>query len=199
MTARRIRRYALAPALAGALFTAGGVAGASSLLPAAVAHDGLVAATPAQDATVDEAPTTLELEFSGEPRPDFNTVALSRDGEVVTSGTPEIDGRILTLDIPSDVTLADGDYTVGYQITSSDGHPTRGSYDFTLAAGGAPASGGSTESTESTDNSDSAEDDDSDGGIPGWAKPLLGIAGVIVLLGVIVVLVAQLRRTRNDN
>jgi methionine-rich copper-binding protein CopC len=185
-----IRRYAMAPALAGALFAAGGVVGASALLPAAVAHDGLVAATPAQDATVDTAPSTLELEFSGEPRPEFNTVALSRDGDVVTTGTPEINGRTLTLKVPDNVTLTDGEYTVGYQITSSDGHPTRGSYTFTLATGAAP--------TAAADSDTAAADDDSDGGLPGWAKPLLGVAGVIVLVGVIVVLVAQLRRTRND-
>ncbi|MDN6439413.1 MAG: copper resistance protein CopC [Corynebacterium nuruki] len=195
MTSSRIRRMTMAPALAGALFAAGGVVGASSLLPAAVAHDGLVAATPGQDATVDSAPTTITLEFSGEPRPDFNTVALSRDGEVVASGTPDLDGRTLTLDIPSDVTLADGDYTVGYQITSSDGHPTRGSYNFTLAAGGTSTDGASGQGAATDSPAASA---DSDSGLPGWAKPLLGVAGVIVLIGVIVVLVTQLRRTRHD-
>ncbi len=180
-----------APAVALALAAAPVVSGAGSSpgLPEASAHDAMVGSTPEQDSTVSEAPDSVELEFSGIPRDDFNTVALSRDGEVLVTGEPTIDGRTLTLDIPGDVEMSDGEYTVGYQITSSDGHATRGSYAFTLAADGGGS--GSEPSQEADDSEDNADDDDA--GMPSWAGPALGIAGVIVVLGALVVAITRFR------
>lgn len=190
----RLYRTAAAPALAGALLLAPAVTGAGAVfLPAAVAHDALVGATPGDGAVVDTAPDHIELEFSAQPRGTYDTVALSKDGSVLVSDTPTIKGNVLTLPVPSDVDLTDGEYTVGYQITSSDGHATRGSYTFTLDTGtaSAPTASGPTAAA------DTADDNADDAGLPGWAKPALGVAGVIVLLGVIAVLVARLRRTGN--
>lgn len=175
-----------APAVALALAAAPVVAGAGSSLglPEASAHDAMVGSTPEQDSTVSEAPDSVELEFSGIPRDDFNTVALSRDGEVLVTGEPTIDGRTLTLDIPGDVDMSDGEYTVGYQITSSDGHATRGSYAFTLDADGG---------NSGSEPSQGAGESDDDAGMPSWAGPALGIAGVIVVLGALVVAIARFR------
>lgn len=144
---------------------------------------------------MDTAPEKLVLTFSATPRGTYDTVALSKhrddgsgDGEkdVIFSGSPEIDKNILTLAVPGDVTLWDGVYTVGYQITSSDGHATRGSYDFTLTGQG-------------EDPNPPAEDTDSSGdggsGLPDWARPAMAVAGVIVLLGVLITLVARLRKS----
>ncbi|MDN6536295.1 MAG: copper resistance protein CopC [Corynebacterium variabile] len=120
----RFSRLAAAPALAGALVLASAVAGAG-FLPAAVAHDAVVGSTPEDGAVLDAAPDRIELEFSANPRDTFNTVALSRDGEVLVSDeTPEIEGNLISVDIPDDVDMTDGEYTVGFRITSSDGHPT---------------------------------------------------------------------------
>lgn len=163
---------------------------APALLPGAVAHDGLVAAVPGDGAVISTAPTKIELTFSGNPRKNFNTLALSRGGEVIVSGSPEIDANVLTLEIPGTAELADGDYVVGYQITSSDGHSTRGSYSFTLDTGavnGAPAAGENTE--EATDAS--TKDND----LPSWAGPLLAFGSVVVLAGAVVMLFMQLRRS----
>ncbi|MGN0094661.1 MAG: copper resistance protein CopC [Corynebacterium sp.] len=175
-----------APAVALALAAAPVVVGAGPTpgLPEAAAHDAMVGSTPEQDTTVSEAPGSVELEFSGIPRDDFNTVALSRDGEVLVTGEPTIDGRTLTLDIPGDVEMSDGEYTVGYQITSSDGHATRGSYVFTLDSDGGASGSGSSQGTAETDD---------DTGMPSWAGPALGIAGVIVVLGALVVAIARFR------
>lgn len=184
----RFSRLAAAPALAGALILAPAVAGAG-FLPAAVAHDAVVGSTPEDGAVLDAAPDRIELEFSANPRDTFNTVALSRDGEVLVTETPEIDGNLFFIDVPDDVDMTDGEYTVGFRITSSDGHPTEGSYTFTLDTGGDAAR----DATDSEDGS-SSEDSDDDG-IPGWGKTALGIAGVLVLVGVLVMLIARLRST----
>ncbi len=179
------------PGVALALAAAPVVVGAGSSLglPEASAHDVMVGSTPEQDSTISDAPDAIELEFSGIPRDDFNTVALSRDGEVLVTDEPTIDGHSLTLDVPDDVEMSDGEYTVGYQITSSDGHATRGSYVFTLAA-----DGGAVES----ETSQGAGEADDDAGMPSWAGPALGIAGVIVVLGALVVAIARFRSMSSD-
>lgn len=107
---------------------------AGSGLPAH-AHDVVVRSNPADGSTVQQAPRQLELEFSGIPKDTFNTVALSNQqtGEVLFSATPQLDNQIIRVDIPADIQLAPGDYKVGFQITSSDGHATRGMTTFTLA------------------------------------------------------------------
>lgn len=187
----RAARVVAAPVLAAAMISAPVFlgAGATGGLPVASAHDAMVGATPEPDSTVSEAPTSIELEFSGIPQDNFNTVALSRGGDVVHTGEPTVNGRMLTLDIPDDVDMEDGTYTVGYQITSSDGHATRGDYTFNL--GEASATGTSEDSTAS-DSSD-ASDETQDDGLPGWVITLGSIAGVIVVLGALVVAIARFR------
>lgn len=186
---------AVALALAGAPVIIGG--GASPGLPEAAAHDAMVGSTPEQDSTVSEAPDSIELEFSGIPREEFNTVALSQDGDVLVSDEPEIDGHMLTLGLPDDLDMPDGEYTVGYQITSSDGHATRGSYTFTLDTG-AGAAGGSTGGAATGEAP--AEGESGDGqGLPSWATPVMAIAGVIVVLGALVLAVARFRNLSSDD
>lgn len=187
----RLHRFAAAPVLAGALLAGPVVTGAdTAVLPSAVAHDALVSANPMDGEVLSTAPDRIELTFSTHPRETFNTVALSRDGEVLLTGTPDINGNILSVDIPADVDMADGEYTVAFRITSSDGHVTEGKYSFTMAADGtAPGAGQSPEA--------SAGNPTEDDGLPGWAEPVLGIAGVIVLAGVLVMLIARRRAADN--
>lgn len=185
----RLHRLIAAPALAGALMIAPAIV-APALLPGAVAHDGLVGAVPGDGAVITTAPEKVELTFSASPRDTFDTVALSRDGEVLVSGAPRIEANVLTLDIPANVQMTDGNYIVGYQITSSDGHATRGSYSFTLNTGGADAA----QSTDQ-DNQNSSESRTSDDGLPSWSGPAIAIASFLVLAGVVVMLFLQRRRS----
>lgn len=104
-------------------------------LPEAHAHDVVMRANPGDGATIDQAPTELELEFSGIPKETFNTVALSNQdsGTVLFTATPTLDGPIIRAAVPEDVDLGPGHYKIGFQITSSDGHATRGMTTFTIA------------------------------------------------------------------
>ena len=116
----------LAAAMAAAILS---VAGA----PAALAHDSVIDADPGVDAIVTEFPTELVLVFSGIPRDGFNTIALSRmdTNEVLFSGEPTVDRQNVSIDVPEGLDPQPGRYRIGFQITSSDGHATKGMTQFT--------------------------------------------------------------------
>lgn len=103
--------------------------------PVALAHDSVIGGNPADGDVVEEFPRSIELEFSGLPQEGFSTVAITDQdsGDLLFSGEPTIDGRLVTLDLPADVSGGPGDYTVGFQILSSDGHATRSATTFTVA------------------------------------------------------------------
>ncbi|MCS4535211.1 copper resistance CopC family protein [Corynebacterium sp. HS2168-gen11] len=104
------------------------------------AHDVVVGGNPADGAVIDKLPETLVLEFSAQPKDGFNTIAVTdADKAVIFSGEPRVEGRNLLFDVPQDVTLKSGEYTIGFQITSSDGHATRGKTTFTISDAAASA------------------------------------------------------------
>ncbi len=101
--------------------------------PGALAHDAVIGGSPADGEVVTEFPDTLELTFSGEVQDGFNTFALSnaRTGQVIYTGEPELEGRTVSLALPADLDTEPGDYRIGFQIISSDGHSTKGMTSFT--------------------------------------------------------------------
>lgn len=110
--------------------------------PVALAHDVVLGGNPADGEVLDTFPRSIDLEFSGLPQGSFTTMALSNQdsSEILFSGEPVIDGKVVSLDLPAEVTGGPGSYTVGFQITSSDGHATRDSTTFTVAGATAPPS-----------------------------------------------------------
>lgn len=173
--------------------------------PAAFAHDSVITARPGMDETVTEFPTEIVLEFSGQPKKDFNTVALSRvaDDEVLFSGEPEVNDREVSIDVPADVDAQPGEYRIGYQITSSDGHATKGTTSFTFqpaqAAGESTAPGsesaqGEQGAGEADATSASEEAQEESGSGYTWLWLLLGA----LLLGGVVI-AALSRRQSNDD
>lgn len=189
-----------------ALF-AGAAAAALTLggAPLASAHDSVISARPGIDEVVSEFPAELVLEFSAQPKDDFNTVALSRvaDEEVLFSGEPEVHDREISIAVPADIDAQPGQYRIGYQITSSDGHATKGTTSFTFspeqttgdtaAPGAESAQGGQGEKgSDATSISDEAESETGSGYT--WLWLLLG-----ALLFGGVVIAALSRRQRNDD
>ncbi|MET7832438.1 copper resistance CopC family protein [Micromonospora sediminicola] len=124
-----------------AAFLAALLAAATLLLaPAApaAAHNTLQAATPAQDARLSAAPTTVTLRFLQQLNPEFTTIVLSDAGQrKIPTGAPAVDGATGTITV--DEPLTNGTYTVAYRVVSADGHPVQGSYRFTVADPAAPA------------------------------------------------------------
>ncbi|WP_431932573.1 copper resistance CopC family protein [Micromonospora sp. RP3T] len=107
---------------------------AALLLPAtpASAHNALQTATPAQDARLTTAPTSVTLRFLQQLNPEFTTIVLSdADRRKVPTGAPTVGGATGTITV--DQALPNGTYTVAYRVVSADGHPVQGSYRFTVA------------------------------------------------------------------
>ena len=176
-----------------------GAAGVAAvwLTPTAMAHDVVVGGNPANEEVVEEFPDRIELEFSGIPREGFSTIAVTEQasGELLFSGTPELDGRWVSLEFPEDVTGGPGDYTVGFQIISSDGHSTRGSTTFTVADDAAQQADAEADSTEAAPAETGDEEDTGFSGPLAW---IVGGLGVIAILGVIVMMIAKGRNTPQE-
>lgn len=116
---------------------------AALVLPTrAHAHGSLKAAKPAAGAHIAEAPSSIHLLFSETPSLSLTSIRLLGPDGADVSLRP----LIRAADAPDAVTaaidgvLTSGVYTVRWQMAGDDGHPTRGTYQFTLAL--APAMSG---------------------------------------------------------
>jgi copper resistance protein C len=108
----------------------------------AQAHNSLTKASPAKNATLDEAPDSVELTFLQKVNPEALTITVTdAQQRPVPTGAARADGR--TGSVTFGEPLANGVYTVTYRVVSLDGHPVQGSYRFTVAdpaASSAPSS-----------------------------------------------------------
>lgn len=160
--------------------------GASAMLavaPPAFAHDVVVGGNVEEGQTLDAFPEEITLEFSAIPREDFNTFAVTDTSteEVLFTQEPEVDGRDLTIETPADVNPGPGDYQVGFQITSSDGHATRGGVTFSVV--GAEDSDAASAEGDEAENTEATTDE-----IPAGLKWILAIGAVFALLAVVAML-----------
>lgn len=183
-----LRRLAVAlPAVLLAL-----VAGAAP----AWAHTELDSSSPAANAQVGTAPTSVSLTFSEDIAAADATVSVAGPGGTDYAAGPATgDGDTLT--VPLRPLGAAGAYTVTYRVVSDDGHPVSGTVPFTLTSPGpgaaattpAPASGAPTAAAPETAprTVPTAADD---GGAPVW--PWVVLAVVVIGAGA----VFALRRSR---
>ncbi|MGO2518611.1 MAG: copper resistance CopC family protein [Microbacterium sp.] len=103
----------------------------------AAAHDSLIDSDPAADSTVETLPDELTLTFSNALiGGDGSTAVVITDAEgtSITDGTPRVDGAMVIQPLVADA--AAGEYTVLWQVISSDGHPTDGEFSFILSSSG---------------------------------------------------------------
>ncbi len=104
------------------------------LLPGAPAwaHNALVDAQPAKNAKLTEAPAEVKLSFLQKLNPEFTTIVVSDAAQQkIAADPPAVAGKTGTLILSAP--LANGDYTVAYQVVSTDGHTVKGSYRFSVA------------------------------------------------------------------
>jgi methionine-rich copper-binding protein CopC len=114
----------------------------------ASAHDELVSANPAADATVETLPAQLVLAFSGDVLDaDGATMIQVTDpsGAPVTEGAPTVDGTSVTQPLAAGGPA--GAYHVAWKVVSADGHPIAGEYAFTVTTGSATSPTPTTEPT----------------------------------------------------
>ena len=102
------------------------------------ADDRLVSSNPAANESVPEIPTEIVLEFSGNlmviddglPNESSAITVTNEQGETVSTGDLRIEGRVASR--PLLPNLANGVYTVVWDVTSSDGHPISDSFQFSI-------------------------------------------------------------------
>lgn len=110
---------------------------ASALLAApapALAHDVLTGSDPEDGATLDTVPEEVVLSFNNAPMEGGSgsaVVVTGPDGETTyEDGALEFDGLDVTVGLlPLDRA---GEYTIGFRVVSSDGHPIQDSLTFTV-------------------------------------------------------------------
>lgn len=105
----------------------------------ALAHLHLRKAEPASGATLTTAPREIRLTFTEAAQLPLSAIELTGpDGSAVTLGTLRLDSASsAVLVAPITGRLTAGTYTVAWRTASADGHPVRGRYTFTIAAGAA--------------------------------------------------------------
>jgi methionine-rich copper-binding protein CopC len=149
------------------------------LAPAAFAHNQLVSSTPADKASLETGPSTIELTFDQPVQggKGLNSVVVvgPNGSDQWQAGEASVRGNVVTA--PVRELGPAGDYRVGYRILSADGHPVSGELKFSLtkAGKGTPAPIEATQSAGGA-NADKSQEN---GGVPVW----VWIAGAVVLLG----------------
>jgi methionine-rich copper-binding protein CopC len=151
----------------GRVATAVGLICALLLLTAtpAAAHTRLVSSDPTADAVLDVAPTSVRLTFSEALSTSFATISIvGPDGAQYAEPNTTTDGAdavVSTVDA-----MPAGAYTIGYRVTSADGHPVTGTTLFTLTTAAAPVSAPTTSTAEpAAQSSAPAEPSGGGGGI----------------------------------
>ncbi|RBY95846.1 copper resistance protein CopC [Blastococcus sp. TF02-8] len=117
--------------------------------PPASAHATLVSTEPGEGARIDEAPAAVTLTFSeGVSLGAGYARVLDADQQRVDTGTPEVDGAVLTVPLRGD--LPDGGYLVTYRVVSADSHPVAGAFSFAVGDADLLSAGGGA-TTDDTD------------------------------------------------
>lgn len=131
----RVRRRMASVAMASALI--GGVATAPALVlaPAASAHSVLLSVDPEDGAQLEASPEQVVLTFNEDVNQNFASVAVTSEDDRANRaiGDPTVEGPEVSAQIED---LPPGAYTVGYRVTSADGHVVSGSSVFTVAGDG---------------------------------------------------------------
>ncbi|KAA0919867.1 copper resistance CopC family protein [Dietzia sp. ANT_WB102] len=170
----RLASVAVAAALVG-----GAAAPSVVLAPVATAHSVLISVDPEDGSELDASPGQIVLSFNEEINQNFVSVAVtSEDGQANrVAGKPTASGETVTAQVED---LEPGSYTVGYRVTSADGHVVSGSSAFTVAggAGGAGAEAGADAGADAqADAADETSGEDS-----GMNPAIWVVGGLAILL-----------------
>jgi methionine-rich copper-binding protein CopC len=162
----------------------------------ALAHNSLTGSDPADGARLARPPATVRLVFLARLDPARTKVTVTGPDGFAAAGRPVIAGKTVT--VPFRAGPA-GDYEIGYEVPSSDGHALKGNVRFTLAVGAAVATtaprttdpvpttaapattAGTPAERVDPDLAADAAGDDAGGGA--WWPWALAVALVVVLLG----------------
>jgi methionine-rich copper-binding protein CopC len=103
------------------------------------AHASLVSTDPTAGGEVGARPDAVTLRFSEAVDPPVDVVVTGPTGQRVSVGRTAVFGDRVTQRLLASPT-GSGDYTISYQVLSSDGHVVNGTAHFTVSGGGGPSS-----------------------------------------------------------
>lgn len=178
--------------------TATGLLALSLGFTPAHAHDELVSTNPAADTTLEQAPSELELTYSGDIMDvaGANQVRVTNAaGETVTEGEPEVDRTVVTQDLATQET--DDTYTVTWRVVSSDGHPIQGTFTYTVGAGAAQSTEPvASEETEEQQTQPAEPLTAASQGMSTGAKVALFLAAAAAMMGAAFVILAKTKKRK---
>ncbi|MHA7240998.1 copper resistance CopC family protein [Arthrobacter sp. TMS1-12-1] len=153
---------------------------------AATAHDELTGTDPAEGATVDVLPPSLELGFSNVPSGIGAQIqVLDESGVDWADGPAKIVDRSATQPLRPGAPA--GAYTVNWRVVSADSHPIEGSFAFTTRQGGTtvPDTAGTAGPLDVRDDQGDVTREAGAGDIP-WSIILMvaALVAIAVALGV---------------
>lgn len=137
-----MRQTSLGPSRRAIGLIAGAAAAAVVLTTPAVlwAHARLTRSDPAAKTTLGVAPTLIRLWFSEAPEIAMSRVTLADSlGAAIPLGKLERGSEKLLIQASIDHRLGAGRYTVTWRVAAADGHPSSGSFTFTVAPHAMPA------------------------------------------------------------
>ena len=135
----------------------------------AAAHSVVVSSDPPDGAVLETGPSTVSITFNEALQEGFASLTvIGPNGGMWTKGDPKISGPTISVDV-AELGPA-GVYTIGFRVTSADGHPVTGMSKFTLSTPGDGTPVGTIGDTG----------DDGGGGVPLWPFVL---AAVVVFAG----------------
>ena len=147
----------------------------------ALAHAGLLESTPDEGAALSSPPQELRLRFSEPVDAEFEPIEVrNSQGQRVEAEDPRVapgDPELLVAELRG---LTEGTYTVDWRVTSRDGHPIDGEYEFSVRASADDAEGAQA-SGDSEQGSGSQAESESAGGSNISSIAVYGLLGLAVL------------------
>ncbi|WP_130799390.1 copper resistance CopC/CopD family protein [Streptomyces otsuchiensis] len=149
----------------------------------AAAHASLIGSDPQSDAVLDQAPEEVVLTFSEDVAISGDSIrVLDPDGTRTDTAAPERRPAEtgVAYGVTLDAGLADGTYTVAWQVISTDSHPVAGAFTFSI---GAP----------SETSVDISGEEESGGGTVGLLYDIgryVAYTGYLLLIGTVVFVLA---------
>jgi methionine-rich copper-binding protein CopC len=148
--------------------------------PPASAHTELDSSSPAEGASLAEAPTQIQLTF-GEPvtLPPDSVKITGRDGTAWPVSTPVVAGNVVTAPVtPAGPAQA---YTLTWKVVAQDGDNVTGTVHFTLAAAASTTAATRAAITEVATSSQAPVGVDTST-LPGWIWVLVAVVGLLVVI-----------------
>lgn len=162
----------------------------------AYAHASLTGVNPESGSVLTETPEKVVFTFN-EVLKEPGFAAVSHDGKEVTDWSVSLDAERLIVSPPANSTVPAGEYVISFRVVSADGHPIKGSTDFTIQAEESAATH-SPEPTPEAPVVDSEIESDEPGGFAALLRAPWLWGGIVIVVAVVAV--ALLRRsTRSDD